>query len=117
MKELICIVCPKGCHLQVDEEHDYAVTGNSCPRGAEYGKAELTHPTRTVTSTVRCTGGTHPRCPVKTDRAVPKELIFQVMEEINALSVPAPIHVGQVLLEHVCGTQANIVAARDVTVV
>jgi CxxC motif-containing protein len=39
------------------------------------------------------------------------------MEEINALSVPAPIHVGQVLLEHVCGTQANIVAARDVTVV
>jgi CxxC motif-containing protein len=113
MKELICIVCPKGCHLQVDEEHGYAVTGNSCPRGAEYGKAELTHPTRVVTSTVRCLGGAHPRCPVKTDRAVPKELIFQVMEEINALTVSAPVRVGQVLLEHVCGTQANIVSARD----
>jgi CxxC motif-containing protein len=117
MKELICIVCPKGCHLQVDEEHDYAVTGNSCPRGAEYGRAELTHPTRVVTSTVRCTGGAHPRCPVKTDRAVPKELIFQVMEEINGLSVSAPVHVGQVLLEHVCGTQADLIITRDVTVV
>ena len=54
MKELICIVCPQGCHLKVDEENGCAVTGNSCPRGAEYGKAELTHPTRVVTSTVKC---------------------------------------------------------------
>ena len=38
MTELICIVCPKGCHLKVDEEKDFAVTGNGCPRGAEYGK-------------------------------------------------------------------------------
>ena len=29
MKELVCIVCPKGCRLQVDEEHGYTVTGNS----------------------------------------------------------------------------------------
>jgi CxxC motif-containing protein len=115
MKDLICIVCPKGCHIQVDEERDFSVTGNSCPRGAEYGKAELVCPTRTVTSTVRCSGGAHPRCPVKTDRPVPKELIFQVMDEINALSVSAPIRVGQVLLEHVCGTDANIVATRAVT--
>ena len=83
MKELICIVCPKGCHLKVDEENGCSVTGNSCPRGAEYGKMELTHPTRVVTSTVRCQGGLYPRCPVKTDRAVPKELVFDVMKEKN----------------------------------
>ena len=50
MKELICIVCPKGCHLKVDEENGCAVTGNGCPRGAEYGKNELLHPTRVLTS-------------------------------------------------------------------
>lgn len=44
MKELICIVCPKGCHLQVDEAHDYAVTGNSCPRGAENGIGDAREP-------------------------------------------------------------------------
>ena len=80
MKELICIVCPQGCHLKVDEENGCSVTGNSCPRGAEYGKMELTHPTRVVTSTVRCQGGLYPRCPVKTDRAVPKELVFDAMK-------------------------------------
>ena len=26
MKDLICIMCPKGCHLKVDEEHGYTVT-------------------------------------------------------------------------------------------
>ena len=48
MTELICITCPKGCHLRVDEEKGVAVTGNSCPRGAECGRNELQHPVRTV---------------------------------------------------------------------
>ena len=34
IKELICICCPKGCHLRVDTANDYAVTGNACPNGA-----------------------------------------------------------------------------------
>ena len=25
MKELICIVCPKGCHLKVDEDNGWTV--------------------------------------------------------------------------------------------
>ena len=112
MKELICIVCPQGCHLKVDEENGCAVTGNSCPRGAEYGKAELTHPTRVVTSTVRCEGGLYPRCPVKTDRAIPKELMFQVMEALEAVTLAAPVAVGDVVIENVCGTGANVVTTR-----
>ena len=72
MTELICITCPKGCHLRVDEEKGFAVTGNSCPRGAEYGRNELQHPVRTVTSTVRIQGADLPRLPVKTDRPLPE---------------------------------------------
>ena len=112
MKELICIVCPKGCHLKVDEEKDYAVTGNGCPRGAEYGKIELTHPTRVVTSTVRCAGGRYPRCPVKTDRPVPKERIFDVMRALDGVELATPVQVGQVVLTDVCHTGANVVATR-----
>ena len=37
MKELICIVCPKGCHQKVDEEHGWAGRGSSWEKGAEYG--------------------------------------------------------------------------------
>ena len=79
MKEVICTCCPKGCHLQVDEANDYKVTGNGCPNGIAYGKEELTHPTRIITSTVRIAGGLYPRCPVKTAQAVPKEKVFSVM--------------------------------------
>ena len=56
MKEVICTCCPQGCHLQVDEANDYKVTGNGCPNGIAYGKEELTHPTRIITSTVRAEG-------------------------------------------------------------
>lgn len=112
MKELICIVCPQGCHLKVDEEHGFAVTGNSCPRGAEYGKMELTAPTRVVTSTVRCTGAPHPRCPVKTDRPVPKGAIFDVMAALEGVTLAAPVRVGDVVVADVCGTGANVVATR-----
>ena len=113
MRELICIVCPQGCHLKVDGENGLTVTGNSCPRGAEYGKMELTHPTRVVTSTVRCEGGLYPRCPVKTDRAVPKELIFRVMEALEGVILAAPVAAGQVVAENICGAGANVVATRD----
>ena len=51
MTDLICIVCPKGCHLKVDEENGYKVTGNGCPRGAAYGEKELVNPTRAVSYT------------------------------------------------------------------
>ena len=112
MKELICIVCPNGCHLHVDEENGYAVTGNACPKGAEYGKIELTHPTRVVTSTVRCAGGRYPRCPVKTDRPVPKEQIFAVMQALDEVELTAPVALGQVVVADVCHTGANVVTTR-----
>lgn len=113
MKELICIVCPKGCRLTVDEQHDFRVTGNSCPRGEEYGRIELTAPTRVLTSTVRCTGAAHPRCPVKSDRPIPKALIFAAMRTLDGVTLAAPIRMGQVVVENVCGTGANLITTRD----
>ena len=54
-KEMICIVCPVGCHISVNTEN-YEVKGNACPRGAVYGKEELTAPKRVVTSNNALTG-------------------------------------------------------------
>ena len=113
MKELTCIVCPKGCHLKIDEAQDLTVTGNSCPRGEEYAKMELTHPTRVVTSTVRCTGGAHPRCPVKTSAPVPKELVRQIVRCLDGVELTAPIHMGDIVVPNICGTGVDLVATRD----
>ncbi len=111
MAEIICITCPKGCHLQVDEG-TLAVTGNSCPRGADYGRNELTHPVRVVTSTVRVSGAPIERCPVKTRGSVPKESMFQVMAALDGVCLQAPVTCGDVVLADVCGTGVDVVATR-----
>lgn len=113
MKELICIVCPKGCHLKVDEENGYKVTGNGCEKGAEYGKNELLNPVRVVTSTVKAEGGAYPRCSVKTSGSIPKGKMFEVMEALDSVTLKAPVHVGDVVIENVCGTGVNVVATRN----
>lgn len=112
MKELICIVCPNGCHLKVDEQTGYAVTGNKCERGIEYGKAELLHPVRMVTSTVKLKGARSRRLPVKTSAAIPKEMIFNAMKVIDSLTVTAPVKVGDVLVEDLLGTGVSIIACK-----
>ncbi len=113
MKELICIVCPKGCHLTVDEENGYAVSGNNCPRGEEYGKNEVIAPKRTITSTVKVSGGLYPRLPVKTDKPIPKELIFDAMKLLDEVELTAPVKVGDVVIENVLGTGASFIATRN----
>ena len=112
MKELVCIICPRGCHIQVNEE-TLEVTGNSCPKGEEYGKNEVFNPTRTVTGSVAINGGIHPRLAVRTDKAVPKAKMFEIMRRLHSFTVDAPVKRGQVLIENICGTDANIIASRD----
>lgn len=113
MKELVCIVCPRGCRLKVDEENDFAVTGNSCPRGAEYGRGEIMSPTRVLTSTVRLTGASLRRCPVKTDRPVPREKLVEIMSLLNEVELASPVTIGQPILKNVLGTGANVIVTRN----
>ena len=112
MTNLICIVCPRGCHLSVDD--DLNVTGNGCKRGVEYAKRELTHPTRMVTSTVKIEGSIEVRLPVVTKDPIPKEKIFDVMKEINKVSIKAPVKIGDVIIENVLGLNSNIIATRNI---
>lgn len=114
MRELICIVCPRGCHLHVEEGDSLRVTGNGCPRGARYAEQEMRHPTRTITSTVAVSGGFLPRCPVKTSAPIPKELIFAAMKTLDGLLLHAPVEPGQVVVRNICGTGVDFITTRGV---
>ena len=113
MKELVCIVCPRGCRLSVDDENGYEVSGYSCPRGAEYGRRELTAPTRVITSTVRIRGAAYSRCPVKTAGAIPKNLISDAMALLDGVELSSPVKTGDTVIENVLGTGVNFVVTRD----
>ena len=113
--ELTCIQCPIGCALTVTADGDnVAVSGNTCLRGAEYGRKEVLHPSRTVTSTVLTEDGEIKRLSVKTKTDIPKEKIFEVMDVIRKTKVKAPVRIGDVVIENVCGTGVDVIATKSV---
>lgn len=114
--ELTCISCPLGCPLKLETDNEgkvLSVTGNTCKRGEDYGRREVTAPTRTVTSTVRLKGGTGPVVSVRTRQDVPKSKIFAVMEEIRRTVVTAPVHIGEVVIPNIAGTGVDLIATAD----
>lgn len=114
MIELICITCPRGCHLKVDEENGYEVTGNACPRGAVYGYNEVTDPKRVVTSTVRTNSAETPRCPVKTNGAIPKDKMFDAMRLLDDIVLETPAELGKVVIPNLFDTGIDFVTCKKV---
>ena len=113
IRELTCIVCPKGCQLKAEIENGEVVnvTGNTCPRGKQYAIDECTHPMRTVTSTARTANGSV--IPVKTSGTIPKELMFALMSEINKATVSLPARIGDVVIPNVLGTGVDVIVTAN----
>ena len=112
--QLICINCPKGCELNVTRGADgsVTVTGHTCPRGKEYGIAEMTNPTRMVTGLVRVAGMRRP-LPVKTKTAVPMGKINDVLSALSQTTMQLPVRIGDVIIPDVAGTGVDVVATAN----
>ena len=112
--KLICINCPKGCELDVEQNSagEVTVTGNACPRGIDYGKAELVNPTRMVTGLVRVAGMRKP-LPVKTRTAIPKQKIDAVLFALHQTTVQLPVKIGDTVIANVAETGIDVVATAN----
>lgn len=110
-RQMTCIICPMGCSITVRMEGDdiAEISGNTCKRGAAYAEAEMRHPERTVTSTMRCDDGR--MLSVKTDRPIPKSSIMDCMDMINGHVATVPVSIGDVLIRDVFGS--NVVATEN----
>ena len=99
-----------GCRMTVEMDGGEvkSVSGYTCPRGKTYAEKEVTNPTRIVTSTVRVIGGAQERVSCKTASDIPKNKIAEVMADINAATVTAPIKI-----ENVGATGVDIVATAN----
>lgn len=115
VRELICIGCPLGCPLTVQMDQDkVTVTRNTCRRGEDYGRKEVMNPTRIITSSVRVKNGRLAVVSVKTSRDIPKDKMFQCMEEIHQASLEAPVAMGDVVIADCAGTGVPVIATRTV---
>ena len=118
-KELICVICPNGCQLQAEIQEGEqpvvtGVTGNLCDKGPEWAKQEIVNPMRTIASSVLVEDGDFPMVSVRTDSPIPLKRIFEIMEEIKAARLTAPVRIGDVIIEKVAGLSCNIIATRNV---
>ena len=114
-REILCIACPNGCRLSVEGDADnLIVSGNQCKRGVDFAKAEITNPTRTLTTTVRSSFPGYPVLPVRTAGEIPKGKIREVMQYINTVTVNQPIGIGDTVVENVIGLGVNVIATSNI---
>ena len=115
MKEFNCIGCPRGCLLRVEEENgEFTVSGNSCENGRKFAVSEMTEPKRTICSTVKTVFADVPVLPVRVSADIPKDRIFDVMREINSVTVDKRISGGDAVIENVLGLGVDVISTSNV---
>ena len=116
-QNLTCIGCPLGCSISVSLSNNGEVskiTGNTCKKGEEYARKEVTNPSRVVTSIVKINNGDVNMVSVKTSEDIPKGKIFDCMEALKKVTVTAPVQIGEVIIKNVCGTGVDVIATKKV---
>ena len=113
--KLTCIVCPRGCEMEVEEKNgQWTVTGSECKRGETYALQEARNPLRILTTSLPVTGGDYEMVSVKTAEPIPKGKIPEALKALRGVTVSAPIEVGQSIAADIVGTGVDIVATRQV---
>ena len=114
-KHFTCVICPLGCEIDVELQGGNVVSmeGNKCQKGEEFVLQELEEPMRILTTTVPIKGAKWAMLPVRTDKAIPKRLLFKVIEQLADIELQAPVKMYDVILKDTAGTGANIVATRN----
>jgi len=115
-RKMTCILCPVGCEITVetDGEQIINIDGNTCLRGKKYAAEEITDPRRTLTTTVRVSGGEAPVASVKSADALPKDKLIPSMGVIAKAAAKAPLKVGDVVIKNILDTGVDIVATCSV---
>lgn len=112
--KIVCVVCPRSCEIGFEgSKTEPKVWGYGCARGREFALKEMSEPSRMVFSTVLTAFGYMQLLPVKTDRPVPLDKVFDVMDAVKSLKVSRPVRRGEVLIRGIAGTSADLVATSD----
>lgn len=115
MSKLVCIVCPNSCELEINQTEDgLEVSGNKCKRGVQFARDEMTAPKRTISSVVKTAFPEFPVLPVRVSAEIPKEKIFDVMHEINRVTVRKKLRRGDVVIKDVLGLGVDVISTSDV---
>lgn len=115
-REFVCIICPNGCEISVEMEDGEIIstTGAQCKRGVEYVNGEIHSPMRTLSTSVMVDGGDMPLASVRLTAPIPKDRIMDFMAEVKTIHLKAPVSIGQVVMNDVCGTNSQVIITKNV---
>ncbi len=111
-KNLICIACPNGCHLEIDTE-TLDVKGNKCIKGLEFARIEITSPMRSVSSIVKTTIPNYPVICVRTNGEIPKGRILDLMKELKNIVIKEALPIGSVVIRNVFDTGVDVITTKN----
>ena len=113
-REIVCIVCPNGCRILCKPaEGGVRFSGQKCKRGEVYATAELTHPMRSLTTSVKTVFPDSPVVSVRTNGEIEKALIPQALEALKNVRVEKRIRLGDVVLKNVCDSGVDVVCTTN----
>ena len=110
MREMVCSICPNGCLMKIEKG---VVSGNKCKKGEEFAIEEIEAPKRSLTTTVKTKFSDCPVLPVKLSGLIPKEKIFQCINEINKITVSKRIERGDVIVKNILGLEVDLIATSS----
>lgn len=115
-REIICILCPLACRVEVNGDsqgHVVSVTGSKCKLGETYAVQEHQFPARTLTTTLLTQSSSRKLLPVKSNRPIPKWKLEECMSALSQINVTPPIKMGQVTVPNIANTGADLIATDD----
>jgi len=89
------------------------IANHQCKRGREYAEQEYKSPQRVLTATVRTDGSIRPLLPVRTNKAIPKDMLIDCMSVLADVRVKPVLTIGEVIIQNIIGTGANVVCSDE----
>lgn len=119
MKKIFtCIICPNGCEIEVELDKDKIINieGATCKKGKEYVNQELTNPQRNISSSVKVVNGDLDIVSVRLNNSIPKDKIFEVMDEIKNITVNAPVKIGDIIKPNILNLNVDLIAIKNIDI-
>lgn len=114
-KELVCI----GLSPFVQND-DYIRRRRACcdrqhlQKGQEFAVSEMTDPRRTVCTTVRTAFPSVPVLPVRVSGPIPKNRIFDLMHEVNRITVSKRLGREEVVVPNILNLGVDLIATSNI---
>lgn len=115
-REIICILCPMGCKVNVEIKDGEVVKieNAGCERGRDYAVQEIEYPVRDFFTTIRVDGGRIPMLSVRSTEPVPKNMLVACASELAKIVVSAPIRLGDIIVSNMLNLGIDVIATKDI---